>query len=107
MAFQVSPGVNVTEFDLTTIVPAPTGPVGAIVGEFPWGPIGIVQPIENELKLVERFGKPAVSGNAAITFHTAANYLGYSSNLLVVRPFFQGNSNNATANTKAGEGRIL
>lgn len=105
MAFQVSPGVNVTEFDLTTIVPAPTGPVGAIVGEFPWGPLDILQPVENEIKLVERFGKPAISGNAATNFHTAANYLGYSSNLLVVRPsatVAAGNCNNAIAGTLEG-----
>ena len=100
MPFQVSPGVNVTEFDLTTVIPATGGSTGAIAGEFPWGPIGIVQPIENELKLVERFGKPAVSGNAATTFWTAANFLQYSDSLVVVRADTGGL--NATANSSAG-----
>jgi len=98
MAFQVSPGVNVTEFDLTTIIPAPVGPTGAIVGEFGWGPIGIVQPIENELKLVEKFGKPAISGNAATTFFTAASYLSYAGGGVVVRAA-SSTAENAVANT--------
>jgi phage tail sheath protein FI len=101
MAFQVSPGVNVTEFDLTTIIPAPAGPTGAIVGEFPWGPIEVAQPIENELKLAERFGKPAVSGNAAASFFTAANYLSYASSAVVVRAVTS-TAKNAVANSSAG-----
>ena len=39
MPFQVSPGVNVTEIDLTTIVPAVSSTEGAIAGVFRWGPI--------------------------------------------------------------------
>ncbi len=101
MAFQVSPGVNVTEFDLTTVIPAPAGPTGAIVGEFPWGPIEIAQPIENELTLVERFGKPAVTGNAAASFFTAANYLSYAASAVVVRATTS-TAKNAVANSSAG-----
>ena len=38
MAFQVSPGINVTEIDLTTIVPAVATTVGGIAGYYEWGP---------------------------------------------------------------------
>ena len=39
MAFQLSPGVNVSEIDLTTIVPAVGTTEGAFVGNFAWGPV--------------------------------------------------------------------
>ena len=34
MAFQLSPGVNVTEIDLTTVVPAVATTTGAIAGDY-------------------------------------------------------------------------
>ena len=40
MPFQVSPGVNVSEIDLTTVVPAVATTEGGLVGEFRWGPAG-------------------------------------------------------------------
>ena len=39
MPFQLSPGVNITEIDLTTVVPAVATTDGAIAGVFRWGPI--------------------------------------------------------------------
>ena len=39
MAFQLSPGVAVTEQDLTSIVPAVSTSTGAFAGAFQWGPI--------------------------------------------------------------------
>ena len=39
MAFQVSPGVNVSEIDLTTVVPSVATTTGAIAGVFRWGPV--------------------------------------------------------------------
>ena len=38
MAFQVSPGVQVKEFDLTTIVPTIATTPSGFVGIFSWGP---------------------------------------------------------------------
>ena len=38
MAFQLSPGVNVTEIDLTTVVPSVSTTTGAFAGYLPWGP---------------------------------------------------------------------
>ena len=38
MAFQLSPGVNVSEVDLTTVVPSVLTTAGAFVGTFSWGP---------------------------------------------------------------------
>ena len=83
MAFQLSPGVAVTEQDLTSIVPAVSTSTGAFAGAFQWGPIEDPVTISSENVLVERFGKP-VSDNAQ-SFFTAANFLSYTNNLLVVR----------------------
>lgn len=83
MAFQLSPGVNVTEIDLTTVVPAVSASVGAIGGAFRWGPIGQRILVDNENTLVSKFGSPT-SFNAE-TFFTAANFLSYTNNLYVSR----------------------
>jgi hypothetical protein len=39
MSFQISAGVNVSEIDLTTIVPVVSASDGAIGGVFRWGPV--------------------------------------------------------------------
>ena len=61
MPFQVSPGVNVSEIDLTTIVPAVTSTVGAIGGVFRWGPVEERVLISSEDELVNVYGKPTSS----------------------------------------------
>jgi phage tail sheath protein FI len=83
MAFQISPGVNVSEIDLTTIVPGVSSTVGAVAGVFNWGPVGERVLVNNENNLVEVFGKPSSSNPE--TFFTAANFLGYGNALFVVR----------------------
>lgn len=81
--FQVSPGVNVTEIDLTTIVPAVSTTEGAIGGVFHWGPLEKALLIDSEDKLVSRYGKP--SNLNPETFWTAANFLAYGNALYVSR----------------------
>jgi len=83
MAFQVSPGINVSEIDLTTVVPNVATSIGAIAGGFQWGPVLERTSITTEKDLVKVFGKP--NDDTAEWFLTAANYLAYSNNLLVVR----------------------
>ena len=39
MGFQVSPGVQVKEIDLTNVVPAVATSIGAIAGAFQKGPV--------------------------------------------------------------------
>lgn len=83
MAFQLSPGVIVTEKDFTSIVPNVATSAGAFVGKFAFGPIEDPVQITSENELVERFGKPDDSNFES--FFTAANFLSYSNNLFVVR----------------------
>jgi phage tail sheath protein FI len=83
MPFQLSPGVNVTEIDLTGIVPAVASSDGAIAGVFNWGPVGTRQLIDTEAKLVSTFGKP--NSNNYETWFSASNFLSYGNRLYVTR----------------------
>ena len=83
MAFQISPGVNVSEVDLTTVVPSVLTTSGAFAGYFSWGPANQIVTVSSEIVLTQQFGKP--DSNSAIPFFTAANFLAYGNNLNLVR----------------------
>jgi phage tail sheath protein FI len=104
MAFQLSPGVNVSEIDLTTIVPSVATSIGAFAGPFAWGPVGEIITISDEVRLADTFGKPT-SSNYEYWF-SAANFLAYSNNLKIVRAYGIGSTYNATANTTAGAASV-
>ena len=84
MAFQVSPGVSVTEKDMTNVVPAVSTSSGGIVITAEKGPIDEITTISSEKQLVDTFGKPTADNFEE--WFTAANFLGYGNNLKVVRP---------------------
>ena len=84
MAFQVSPGVLVTEKDLTNVIPAVSTSAGGIVINAEKGPVDEVTTISSESELVDIFGKP--NSNNFEEWFCAANFLGYGNNLKVVRP---------------------
>ena len=96
MAFQISPGVNVSEIDLTAIVPAVQTTAGGFAGQFRWGPVEQRVLISNEQQLVGQFQKP----NATFfkDFFTAANFLAYADTLHTVRI---GNTGLVNANANA------
>jgi len=96
MAFQISPGVNVSEVDLTTVVPSVLTTAGAFAGNFSWGPAKQVILVDNELTLTKYFGKP--NSNSAVSFFTSASFLAYGNNLSVVRAV-EANTLNAAENT--------
>jgi phage tail sheath protein FI len=83
MAFQLSPGVNVSEIDLTNVVPAVGTSIGAFAGAFSWGPAKVRKTIDSENLLASTFGKP--TDDNFTSFFSAANFLSYSNNLKVVR----------------------
>ena len=95
MAFLVSPGIQVREFDLTTVVPAVATTEGAIAGAFSWGPIEERVLISSERELVQKFGEPTESNFE--TFFTAASFLAYGNQLYVSRAI-DNTATNATAN---------
>ena len=85
MAFQISPGVNFTEKDITLIVPAVATSPAAIVCPFVWGPAEKPIIVSNEAELLEMFGAPKNDGYYAKFWFTASNFLAYGNNLKVVR----------------------
>jgi phage tail sheath protein FI len=99
-SFQVSAGVNVSEIDLTSSIPAISVSTGAIAGLFSWGPVEKIVSVSTEVDLVNKLDAP--NDNNAITFLTAASFLSYSNDLLVVRSSANGQLNSvATANANA------
>jgi phage tail sheath protein FI len=95
MAFQLSPGVNVSEVDLTTVVPSVATTVGGFAGNFNWGPVDEIVTINNEVQLVERFGKP--DSNTYTSFFTASNFLSYANDIRVVRSVGSAANNSTTS----------
>lgn len=94
MAFQLSPGVDVKEIDLTAIIPAVSTTKAGFAGLFNWGPLEQRITVTSENELVERFSTPDNTNYPH--WFTAANYLGYSNNLQVVRVVDQDVALNAT-----------
>ena len=98
MGFMVSPGVSVTEVDLSTVIPAVSSTTGALAGHFKWGPVGVRTLVSSEDVLVANFNKP--NANTAVDFFTASNFLSYSNALYVSRVVGTGALNaNSNANT--------
>ena len=85
MAFQVSPGVQVKEIDLTNVVPAVSSTVGGFAGAFRWGPVDEVVSVSDSQGLVDNFYTPADTNAGAEDFYSAEAFLRYGSSLKVVR----------------------
>lgn len=98
MAFQLSPGVSITEKDVSLIIPAVASTGGGIVSPFKWGPAEEVTLISSEKELASVFGTPINSPYGAQFWLSAANFLSYGNNLKVVR-FVTAADLNAAAGT--------
>jgi hypothetical protein len=96
MAFQVSPGVNVSEIDTTTVTAVTGVSVGAFAGQFKWGPALKRVSVDSENTLVSIFNKP--DSNNFASFFSAANFLSYTNDLVVVRAV-AATTNNSTSLT--------
>jgi len=83
MTFLVSPGVQINEFDISTIIPAVSVSSGAIGGLFMWGPLNERVLIDSETTLVQKFFIP--TNYNPETWFTAADFLGYGNSLYVAR----------------------
>lgn len=81
--FTVSPGVNVSEIDLTTGIASVSSTQAALAGVFRWGPVGQRFKVTSESDLVKKTGKP--TNFNAETWFTAASFLAYSNDLTLVR----------------------
>lgn len=97
MAFQLSPGVQVTETDLTSVVPAVGASIGGTAGIFAWGPSEDIITVSSENDLVATFGKPPKTNERG--WFAAASFLAYTDTLKIVRAI-----NSASLNATAGVG---
>ena len=100
MTFQVSPGVQVREIDLTNVVPAVSTSIGGFAGYFNWGPVEEIVTVGSEKELASIFSTPDT--NTAGYFLTAASFLQYANALKVVR--IAGTNLNATS---GGAGQLI
>lgn len=114
MAIQISPGVNITEKDVTLLVPAIATTPAGMVGLFNWGPGNEPVTITSEKELAQMYGKPQKAGSGAdqTTYNrwwwSAANFLSYGNNLKVVRFINSGGgSKTASSGTVAIDGEDL
>ena len=90
MGFQVSPGVQVKEVDLTNVIPAVSTSIGAFAGHFSWGPVGETRTVSSEKELADVYGVPTGTDSGAvydnyIPFLQAASFLKYGNALVVSR----------------------
>ena len=97
MALQVSPGITISERDLTTGVPNVSTTTGALAGHFRWGPVQKAILISDENSLVNTFREP--DANTYVDFFTGANFLAYGNQLQVVRVVEETGANAMNATT--------
>lgn len=106
MADLQSPGVQVREIDLTTVIPGASSTIAGYAGVFNWGPIGTPVLVSDEDELGLLMGQPKASFSTtasdanlvATSFMTASSYLAYSDGLRVSRV---ANINDATPTDNA------
>lgn len=83
MGFSLSASVDIKETDLTNTVPAVSTSIGALVGDFEWGPVEERTQIDGENNLIKKFGIP--NDTNFEDWFSAANFLSYANNLEMVR----------------------
>lgn len=96
MAFFISPGVQVREFDISTVVLQAATASAAYVGSFEWGPVNEITTISTKPRLMKYFGQP--TDENSLHWFSCANFLDYSNNLKVVRVVNEEIARNATVN---------
>lgn len=105
MAFQVSPGVQVNEIDLTNVVPAVSTSIGGFAGIFSWGPSEEIVSVSSEKELANTFGSP--NDETAKSFLTASSFLKYGKELKVARVVNNTDALNATSGESSTFGLLV
>jgi hypothetical protein len=104
MAFTISPGVSVTETDLSTVIANVSASNGATVMQAQWGPVEQVTYIDTEEQLTSTFGKPTAT--VYEDFMCAASFLAYATNLQIVR-VVEASALNASMSASVGTSGLL
>lgn len=93
MVSLLSPGIKITEIDLTNVVPTVSTTQAAYVGQDVWGPLNTIMLMDTEKRLVSTFGKP--NNTTAQDWFCAANFLAYGDLLWKVRVGHETDANSA------------
>lgn len=99
-SFQVSPGVQVKEIDLTNVVPQVSSSIGGTVGAFNWGPVNKPILVGSEKDLASVFSTP--DSLTQQSFFSAASFLKYGNALKVVRTVANGTVNAYSSDSATG-----
>lgn len=84
MAFQISPGINITEIDRTGVLNLIVSQTSAAyAGNFKWGPVDQIATVNSENDLVAKYGSP--DDTNFLDFFSAANYMGYGARIQLIR----------------------
>jgi hypothetical protein len=112
MGFQLSPGVEVREFDLTSSVPTVSTTLAAIAGVFTWGPVEDPTLVSVPEDLASKFGTP--TDDNFETYFCAENFLAYGNRLLVSRAIARTYNTDGTlystavnASSKTGAAKLI
>lgn len=105
MAQFLSPGINATEIDLTTIIPAVSTSTGAIAGPFQWGPVQERTLVDSELTLRDLFGVP--DNTCAETWFDTSSFLAYTNSCYVVRAISESGNTPHLNSTSDGAGILI
>lgn len=97
---QVSPGQEIKEIDLATIIPSVSSTEAAIASMFRWGPLNTRVLVSNEIELAKNFLSP--NANNYARFLTAASFLAYSNALYVTRVGTEASIKNSTCSNSSG-----
>lgn len=95
--FSISPSVDFTETDLTTGLTPVASTVGALAGDFEWGPVLDPVQVTEEADLVANFGVP--NNRNYGSWYTAYNFLQYSKDIRIVRALTSSMKNAVTTGT--------
>ena len=103
MAFQVSPGVSVSEIDATNALAPSSSSNAGFAAAFLWGPAEKIVAITSEQDLANQFGKPT-HADVEQNWHVASSFLAYGGSLNVVRTLGTGalNATDGLASTNEG-----
>lgn len=96
---QLSPGVKVSEIDLSQFIQPESLNSAGMVGTFNWGPCLIANRVTSESNLAGLYGKPTLDPSdvdSETDFFAAANFLRYSNNLKAIRIIHSGDKNSTS-----------
>ena len=96
---QLSPGVKVSEIDLSQFIQPESLNSAGMVGTFNWGPCLIANRVTSESNLAALYGKPTLDPSdvdSEADFFAGANFLRYSNNLKAIRILQSGDKNSTS-----------